>query len=237
MPAAEGSEGDLMAVAEFCLEQAQRAMALAPGLPGKADTGHGLSDFDRVEFYVLKLDHVYQACCELNKNWPPPFGKPVRNAAKSFVQLWNGSTADQLCNSCAEYEDFDGPGREEQAECESCQSSKERCGSCGNEVCRAHARYRFGADLRNALAHYEGLLADPHHRLRGAPSGYSTVRGTQRPFWVKLHAGNSKSGPQTFRLFGKTYQLSEVYEALVTLHAELSAVLVDPETGQLRQEA
>ena len=227
----------MVGIAVFRLEQARQAIALVKDSPDEADVWRGLDDFDRAEFYVLKLDHVYESCCELNKNWPRTFKKPVRNAANSFVQLWNGSTAQQRCEGCAKNDRPDGPTRQEQAACERCETAKQRCHSCNQQVCTAHARYRFGTDLRDAFAHYEGVLADPTHRLRGSPISHTTVRGAERPSWMKGHLRDPEKGPESFWLTGKDYRLSGVYEALVTLETELSGVLVNPETGQLREEA
>ena len=54
---------------------------------------------------------------------------------------------------------------------------------------------------------------------------------------MKGHVWDPEKGPESLWLAGKDYRLSGVYEALVILKAQLSAVLVDPETGQLRQDA
>ena len=51
MTATKGSDGDLMAVAVFCLEQARQAIRLFKGSPQDLDTRFGLDDFARAEYY------------------------------------------------------------------------------------------------------------------------------------------------------------------------------------------
>ena len=99
-----------------------------------------------------------------------------------------------------------------------------------------------GESLRDTYAHYEEALADPCHRLRGEPLVYGVVRGMDVPAWkygysgqVKL--GDAARGPDEWQLLGKEYRLEGVYEALVELEREFLAVLVDPETGNLRSDA
>ncbi len=52
MTATKGSDGDLMAVAVFCLEQARQAIRLFKGSPQDLDTRFGLDDLARAEYYV-----------------------------------------------------------------------------------------------------------------------------------------------------------------------------------------
>ena len=231
-----------MAVAIFCFEQAQQAIALVRKVPGEVQTWHGLNEFDRTEFYVLKLDHVYEACCQLNRGWPSVFTKPARSAANSFMQLWNGTATEQLCEACASDELHDGPKRQLQAQCEACQDGKERCLSCLEPVCDDHARYRFGTDLRDAYAHYEAALANPSHPLRADPRRCFTVRGIRVPSYGQSHSGGGSLSdglkvPNRVDLLDKDYRLDGVFEALVELEREFSAVLIDPETGLLREDA
>ena len=166
MASVKASEGDLMGIAVFCLEQARQAIALVRDSPNEADVWRGLDDFDTAEFYVLKLDHVYEACCELNKNWPPAFKKPARNAANSFVQLWNGSTAQQRCEGCAKNERPDGPTRREQAECEWCQTAK-------HGVARALSRHVPHMPATDPARIFGTLLLTTKVFLQIRPTGYA----------------------------------------------------------------
>ena len=227
-----------MAVAVFCLKQARQAIALVRDSSGEPDSWHGLDDFDRVEFYVLKLDHVYESCCQLNKSWPSAFAATARSAANSFVQLWNGTAAEQLCEACASHEFSDGPTRRLQAECESCKGGQQRCRSCREPICDDHANHEFGTDLRDAYAHYEEALATPGHGRRGLPVGSGRVRGVDTPSWGKRRLGTPGEGPDGLWLLGKEYRLDGVHEALVALEREFSAVLTEPDDRRkLRRDA
>ena len=228
-----------MRVAIFCLEQARQAIALVRDSSGEPDSWHGMDDFDRVEFYVLKLDHVYESCCQLNKSWPSEFAATARSAANSFVQLWNGTAAEQLCEACASNEFFDGPTRQLQAKCESCKDGKQRCRSCREPICDGHANHRFGTDLRDAYAHYAEALATPDHRLRGRPAGFEqTMRGVDLPVWSKGHMGTPGEAPETVWLLGKDYWLHGVHEALIELEREFAALLTEPDDPwKLREDA
>ncbi len=238
MAATNGSEGDLMAVAIFCLEQARQAKALVRESSDEPDYWHGLDEFDRFEYYVLKLDHVYEACCQLNRIWPSAFTRPARNAANSFIQLWNGVAAEQLCKACASNESHDGPTRQSQALCQTCKDAKQRCRSCLRAVCDDHSRHQFGTDLRDAYAHYEEALATPGHERRGQPAAWErTVRGVDVPSWGNTYQWTPGEGPDGWRLIGKEYRLDGAYDALVELERELADVLVDPATGKLRPDA
>ena len=100
MAAAKGSEGDMMAVAIFCLEQARRALAI-----GWAEARAAWTDFDEVERYTLHADHVDKSCRILNKNWPSPFPESggARSAANVFVERWRAAAG--LRNAYAHYEE------------------------------------------------------------------------------------------------------------------------------------
>ena len=225
------SEGDMMAVAVFCLEQARQAIALfeppdGPELSGK------FSDFHSVEAYVLKLGHVYESCCALyrDRRWPAPFTRSARRAATTFIHRWKGTDGDERCEACEGNQYSSGPLRERQAECHACREGERRCRSCGEPMCNAHAHHRFGKDLRNVLAHYEEVLSDPRHRHRGEPlTDGRTVRGVQLPAWWTMHIGTPGQGPDSVDLVGKSYQLDGVHEALVELEREFSAVLTEPD--------
>ena len=219
-----------MAVAVFCLEQARQAMALAQDSSGEPNSWRGLDEFDRVEFYVLKLDHVHESCRILNRNWPSVFASPARNAANSFVQLWNGSTNEQRCEACAKNEPDEGATRQLQANCQDCKKTNRQCLSCQKPMCKAHSVYRFGELLRNAYSHYEEALATPDHRYRGEPfSGGRTVRDVSVPSWMKMLVATPGEGPDSVRLLSKEYRLDGVHEALVALERELAAVLTEPD--------
>ena len=239
MAAAKGSEGDYMAVAYFCLKQAHQAIALVRDSSGEPDSWHGLDDFDRDEFYVLKLDHVYESCCILyrDKRWPSAFTRSARRAAQTFIRLWRGTNGDQRCEACSENEPYCGPIRKRQAKCEACKGGRRVCNSCRKPMCNAHARHRFGKDLRNVVSHHEEVLADRRHRHRGEPDTHTTIRGVDTPLWVRGHVWDSKNGPEGLWLTGKDYRLRGVHEALVKLEQEFSAVLMDPVTGKLREDS
>ena len=234
MAAAKGSEGDLMRVAIYCLEWARQAIAIRRRSPPDANPDADLNQFERDEYYILKLGHVYESCRILNKSWPSVFPSSARSAANTFVQRWTGKGANQqqLCRACRfnDYQIW-----EEQESCSQCKQAEPTCGTCREHVCEAHAYYkRFGKDLRDAYAHYEEAMADPSHRRRGAPSGYKTVRGIQAPGWSR--------GPYWDRdslwLLNKEYRLDGVHDALVELEVEFSAVLTQPDDRwKLRKEA
>ncbi len=226
-----GSEHDQLGVAIFCLEQARKAIALVDGLTGVDDS------FDQIEQYVLKLDHVHEACCRLNRSWPVAFPRQARRAANVFIDKWNGNGARQLCSACAQNEPAGGLTRRRLEACVECKRGKMSCSSCLERVCAEHARYRNGKDLRNAYSHYEEALADPEHRLRGKPAGSITVLGVGLPRWMTAYVADQQQGPDRLLLLGYDYRLDGVREALVDLEQELAKVLVDPETGALRGEA
>ena len=94
-----------------------------------------------------------------------------------------------------------------------------------------------GQNLRNALTHYEEALANPNHHLRGQAHSYGRVRGVLQPEWRRLHTGVATRRAEGLFLLGKQYWLHGVHEALVELEREFSAVLIDPETGLLREDA
>ena len=105
MAAAKGSEGDYMAVAVFCLEQARRAMALMSGAPANPPVDTELGGHEREEYYVLKLQHVFVACCILNGAWPSVFPSSARSAANTFIRLWKAGDAKQLRDALTHYEE------------------------------------------------------------------------------------------------------------------------------------
>ena len=228
MAAAKGAEGDYMAVALFCLVQARQAIALAEWSADLGDAWHGLNEFDRVEFHVLKLDHVYESCCQLDGEGPSGFTCPARHAAKAFIRRWKGPNGEELCEACANIEGHGGRMRELQSLCAVCREGERLCRSCQKRMCTAHARHRFGKDLRNALAHYEEVLADRSHRHRGEPDRYMTIRGLDTPSWIRGQVWDLRKGPRGLSLMGKAYQLRGVHEALVQLEREFSAVLLEP---------
>ena len=97
-----------------------------------------------------------------------------------------------------------------------------------------------GEDLRAAFTHFEEALADPDHRLRGDPRSNLRVRGIDIPFFgAEYHRVGTpqdvlEKGPDRVQLIGKDYRLERVYEALVELEREFSAVLRHREAGVLR---
>ena len=200
-----------MAVALFCFEQARQSVSLAEWSDDLGDFWHGLSEFDRVELYVLKLDHVYKAACELDGQWPGVFPSCVQAIASRFIELWETDPAGQVCEACASGERCDGPNRQAQSACESCKGGKHQCRMCQAVVCDLHARYRHGKELRNAFSHYSEILADAGHRLRGRPSDSRTVRGIETPSWMRMHTWDTEGGPSTLSLMGKSYRLHKIY--------------------------
>ncbi len=185
------SERDQLLVAIFCFKQARKAVGLAEGLAGNDDP------FDRIEQYVLKLDHVFKACRLLNKKeWPSAFPKKARNAGSVFVEHWNGTGARQLCIACADNKLHGSSKRRLIARCFECSDAKMQCNSCRNKVCKKHAKYRYGKDLRDAYSHHEHALADPTHRFRGKRVGASTVLDVEVPYWMPpSFMADAKRGP------------------------------------------
>ena len=182
MAAAKGSEGDMMAVAVFCFEQARQALGI-----DWVEARDAWTDFDAVERYILHADHVSESCRILNKNWPSPFPESggARHAANVFVRRW------------------------------------------------AEA-----ANLRDAYAHYGEALANPKHRLRGETNEYIIVRGIEIPHSEPRYVAPLTTGaPVIVRVLGKGCGLHGVHEALTELEREFSAVLVDADTGRLREDA
>ncbi len=178
----KGSEGDMMAVAVFCLEQTRGALAI-----DWAQTRDAWTDFDAVERYTLHADHVYKSCRILNSNWPSPFVEHggARRSANAFVERWN------------------------------------------------EAR-----DLGHAYAHYEDALIRSNHDLRGETNQYIIVRGVEVSDWEPMYVAPVDTGaPLSVRLLGRVYRLHGVHEALTELEREFAAVLVDADTGKLREDA
>ena len=202
------------------------------------DTRFGLDDFARAEYYVLKLGHVYESCCRLNRGWPSVFPKKgtARQAADTFMQSWTGGGGEQLSEACANRKSRE-VARERRAACGSCKSGRQRCSSCRESVCDGYARYKFGKDLRDAYTHYEEVVADPSNRHRGEPSYPRSVRGVDSPFWTTRMVVDTKKGPGTVRFLGKEYRLTDVHEALEDLVQEFGEVPVDSETGKWREDA
>ena len=97
-----------------------------------------------------------------------------------------------------------------------------------------------GEDLRAAFTHFEEALGDPDHRLRGDPRSNFRVRGIDIPFFgAEYHRVGTpqdvlEKGLDRVQLIGKDYRLEGVYEALVELEREFSAVLRHREAGVLR---
>lgn len=98
MSDAKGSEGDMMAVAVYCLRRARGALEVIANAPET-----GLS-FAQVEHYIIDLQHIYESCCILNGNWPKAFGSPARHAANDFIDQWNASDRENLRHAYAHYE-------------------------------------------------------------------------------------------------------------------------------------
>ena len=105
MAAAKGSEGDYMAVAVFCLEQARRAMALMSGSPPNPPVETELGGHEREEYYVLKLQHVFVSCCILNGGWPDVFPRSARSTANTFIEQWKAGDVEKLRDALTHYED------------------------------------------------------------------------------------------------------------------------------------
>ena len=225
-----------MAVAVFCLQQARQAIRLGKVSPQDLDPRFGIDEFDMAEYYVLKLDHVYKSCCQLNKGWPSAFSEdgPARQASDTFIRSWTGEGSEQLCETCANHESL-AVAREQRAACASCKTGRQRCSFCPQSVCNKHAHDKFGRDLRNAYTHYERVMANSSDRLRGEPSYCRTVRGVDSPDWARRIVSDPEKAPETLWLLGKEYQL-DIYEALRGLVRESSEVL-EAKAGELREDA
>ena len=97
------TDGDQMGVAIFCLEQMGQATTI--GKHEVVDDDNIWEYWDRVERYVLKLDHVSKACRILERRgWPEPFPQSVRSAAKAFVGAWQEKGKD-LRDAYTHYEE------------------------------------------------------------------------------------------------------------------------------------
>ena len=223
-----------MRVAIYCLEWTRQAITLMQEPAPDRGSGTHLNQFEKDEYYVLKVDHVYKACRILKRNWPSVFPPSAHNAADALIRRWPGSGSEQrqLCKACRsnDYEVW-----EQQEGCADCNRATQKCYSCEKPVCATHAHYKlFGNELRNAYAHYEEAMGAPGHRLRGEPAGYLTVRGIRAPGWARGSFWDRNS----LWLLNKEYRLDGVYDALVELDREFSAVLTEPgEPWKLREEA
>ena len=234
MADAKGSEGDMMRVAIYSLEWARQAITLVQGSSPDQGSGTHLNQFERDEYYVLKVDHVYKTCRILKGNWPSVFLPSAHNAAETLIQRWTGvgSEQRQLCKGCRSN---DYGVREQQEGCGDCKRATQTCYSCEKPVCARHAYYKlFGNELRNAYAHYEEAMGVPGHRLRGEPAGYLTVRGISPPGWAR----GPFSDRNSLWLLNREYRLDGVSDALIELEREFSAVLTEPDDPwNLRREA
>ena len=106
MAATNGSEGDLLAVAIFCLQQAGQAIAVVAAPEGASlDDPESMPEFDQIESYVLHLQHVYKSCCILNGNWPSVFPRAARSTANTFIQKWKVSAGEDLRAAFTHFEE------------------------------------------------------------------------------------------------------------------------------------
>ena len=224
------TERDLMAVALFCLDRAREALTLVYIWERRP-----MPEFDDAERWVLKIDHVYKSCRLLAEDWPHVFPAAAREAAGAFVLSWQKGDGYQVCEACSPWLPADNEMRQIQAACISCKNEEQHCASCEERVCSEHAIFKYGKDLRNALAHIEEALANPTHRLRGEPVGYWTILGIKTAGSAYMMGGTMwarERGPIAVSLLGKTYRLRGVVDALAKLEREFSAVLIDPATGR-----
>ena len=222
-----------MRVAIYSLEWARQAITLVQGSSPDQGSGTHLNQFERDEYYVLKVDHVYKTCRILKRNWPSVFPPSAHNAADALIRRWTGSGSEQrqLCKACRSN---DYGVREQQEGCGDCKRATQTCYSCESQCAPdTHTTSCSGTNYETRT-HTTRRRWEPGSRLRGEPAGSLTVRGISAPGWARGSFWDRNS----LWLLNKEYRLDGVYDALVELDREFSAVLTEPgDPWKLREEA
>ena len=92
----------------FCLSRARKALRHYYNfsiIDGKISSVGFDESSSEMEDLVIALQHVYESCKILNKDWPSGVSREPLQSANRFVKVWKESSGPQLRHAYAHYED------------------------------------------------------------------------------------------------------------------------------------